>query len=110
MYGGEGMTPRLPLACVLGGGTLASILWLWPGFLFRCPHTWRRPHWWCLALLRPLGSAGVQRAPLLTAARCANGSGGIKIGHASWRKKAIGLQMRLLGVNGERPHCSYLSH
>jgi hypothetical protein len=53
MYGGEGTTPRLPLAYLLGEGTLASILWWQPSFLFRCPHTRRQPHWWRLALLRP---------------------------------------------------------
>jgi hypothetical protein len=42
----------------------------------------------------------MERMSLLMAARCANGGGEIRIGHAGWRKKADGLQMRLLGVNG----------
>jgi hypothetical protein len=62
MYGGEGVMPRLPLACVLGGGTLASILWWWPNLLFSYPHAGCRPHWRHLALLRPLYRWG--RSPL----------------------------------------------
>jgi hypothetical protein len=54
MNGDEGVTPCLPLACLLGRGTLASVLWWWHGFLFRCPHVGCRPCWWRLALLWPL--------------------------------------------------------
>jgi hypothetical protein len=54
MNGGEGAMPWLPLACLLGEGTLASVLWWWPDFLFRYLHAGRRPRWWRLALLRPL--------------------------------------------------------
>jgi hypothetical protein len=54
MYGGEGVMPRLPLACVLGRGTLASILWWRPGLHFSYPHAGCWPHWRRLALLQPL--------------------------------------------------------
>jgi hypothetical protein len=47
---------------------------------------------------------------LLTAVRCANGGGGVGLGHAGWRKTIFSLQMRLLGVNGRWLRCGYLSH
>jgi hypothetical protein len=46
--------------------SLASLLWL-------C---------WC-----------TESASLLTATRCANGGGGVRIGHAGWRKKIFDLQI-----------------